>query len=246
MNRNFSNMETMTSSTSNPSVAGTDAVTPSTTPATPIAPAPTPGKARVSVQFMLRDTDAELIVDSERILTAMTGNPAYPTPSPALAAHTSARSSYDAAVSAAQDSTIARSNRREQRANFIALLRTLSHYVQVTSAGNRTTLLSSGFLAQRTRAPVGELLAPTGLTLKRGKISGQLTARCRKLPQAGAYHWQIGVIATPMVWQPMITTLAARTGFEGLTLYTQYTAQVRAIGTAGPSNWSDVATVVVV
>jgi len=234
----------MTNNTSNPTVAGTDAAIPLTTPTTP-ATAPTPGNARVAVNFMQTDTDAQLIVDSERILTWMTGNTAYTTPSPALADLTTARNSYVAAVSAAQDSTIARSTRKEQRANFIVMLRALAHYVQVTSAGNRPTLLSSGFPAQRTRAPIGELAAPTGLVLTRGKISGQITARCRKLPQAGAYHWQIGVTATPMVWQPIVTTLAAHTSYEGLVPYTQYTAQVRAIGTAGPSNWSGVATVVV-
>jgi hypothetical protein len=238
-------MESMTSSTRNPIVAGNDAATASTTPTTP-AVAPTPGKARVAVSFLQTGTDAELIVDSERILMAMTGNTAYPTPNPALADLTTARNSYIAAVNSAHDSKLGLSTRKEQRTNFTAMLRSLAHYVQVTSAGNRTTLLSSGFPAQRTRAPVGELLPPTGLVLVRGKLSGQLLARCRKHPQAGAYHWQIGPTATPMVWQPIVTTLAAHTSFEGLTLYTQYTAQVRVIGTAGPSNWSDVASVVVV
>jgi hypothetical protein len=236
-------METMTSSTSSIPVASNDAVTPLTTPTLPVT-APMPGNARVSVQWLLRDSDAMLIVDSNRILVSMTGNPAYATPNPTLADLTTARIAYIASVNAAQDSTIARSTRKERRTNFCTLLRTLAHYVQITSAGNPTTLLSSGFPAQRPRVPVGNLLAPTGLTLTRGKISGQIIARCPKLPQAGAYHWQIGPTATPMVWQPMVTTLAAHISYEGLIPYTPYTAQVRAIGTAGPSNWSDAATVV--
>jgi len=237
-------METMINNTGNITVAGTDAATPPTTP-TPPAVAPTPGKARVATNFLQRDTDAELLVDGQRILDWMTGNAAYKAPTPTLADLTAARNMYAASVSAAQDSTIARSTRRAQRANFTGMLRTLAHYVQIASDGDRPTLLSSGFPVQRTRAPIGELLPPTNLRVVRGKLSGQIIVRCNKLPKAGAYHWQIGATATPMVWQPIVTTLAAHTSYEGLIPYTQYTAQVRAIGTAGPSDWSDVATVVV-
>jgi hypothetical protein len=241
-------METMTSGTSNISVASNDAVipqttaTPSSTP-TPPATTPTPGKARVAISFLEKDKDAELIVDSERILVSMTGNAAYPAPIPDLADLATARTAYIAGVNAAHDSTIARTTRRELRATLVGMLRNLAHYVQMTCAGNATTLLSSGFLAQRSRAKVGPLLPPTGLILKAGKLSGQVKARCHKQAQAGAYHWQIGPTATPMVWQPMVTSLAAHTVFAGLTKYTQYSVQVCAVGTAGPSNWSDVVTV---
>ena len=42
--------------------------------------------AKVAISFLSDDTDAELIVDSGRILAAMTGNANYPTPNPTLAA----------------------------------------------------------------------------------------------------------------------------------------------------------------
>ena len=233
-------MDTMISNTSNTPASTQEVVPP------PAAAAPTPGNAKVATTFLVTDTDAELIVDGNRIGVAMTGNPAFPTPLPTLAELFAARTAYVAAVNAAQDSVIARSNRRAKRASYTSLLRKLAHYVQVTSDGDRTTLLSSGFPAQRGRAPLGELLAPTAMTLVRGKLSGQVIARCKRHPKAGAYQWRIGQVATPMVWQPIDTTLSAHNNYEELQLYTQYTAQVRAIGTAGPSDWSEAATVVVV
>jgi hypothetical protein len=238
-------METMISNTSNISVASNDAATQHAAATTPPT-TPTPGKARVAIGFLQIDKDAQLIVDSQRILVSMTGNTAYPAPIPDLADLTTARTAYVAAVNAAHDSKIARTTRKELRVTLTGMLRTLAHYVQMTCAGNATMLLSSGFLAQRTRSKVGELLPPTGLTLKRGKISGQIGARCHKRAQAGAYHWQIGPTATPMAWQPIVTTLAAHAVFEGLTLYKQYSVQVCVVGTTGPSNWSDVATLTVV
>ncbi len=238
-------MDINTSNTSN-TVAPTNATSAPPQVSVPPAIAPASGKTRVAISFLQTDTDAMLIVDSDRIIGSMTGNPAYPTPDPKLADLTAARDTYIAAVKAAQDSIIARSTRRARRANFTALLRKLANHVQSASNGDRTTLLSSGFPAQRTRVPLGNLVAPLGLILAKGKLSGQIIARCNRHPKAGAYHWRIGPTATPMVWQPIDTTLAAHIAYDNLVMYTPYTAQVRAIGTAGPSDWSDVASAVVV
>ena len=234
-------MDNMTSNTSNTNVSATQTSVPPPVPA-----APATGPARVAIGFTTSNTDAKLIVDSERILVSMTGNLAFPVPTPRLSDLVTARTAFIAAVRAGKDSTIARSTRRAARTTLVVLLRNLAHYVQMTSAGDPTILLSSGFPAQRRRAPLGILAAPTGVVLVRGKVSGTLSARCKRFAEAGAYHWRIGPSASPMVWQAVDTTLAAHMEYVGLQLYTQYVAQVRAIGTAGPSDWSDVATAVVV
>jgi len=212
---------------------------------TPSTTTNAPGKARIAIGFLQRDKDAELVVDSETILAAMTGNPAFPTPSPALADIVTARNAYVTAVSAAKDSSVALSVRRQQRANLVALLRKLAHYVQVTGTGDGPTLKSSGFPLQRTRQPVGPLLPPSNLRLVRGKISGTVIARCVKRDGGGCYQWRCAPSATPTAWLPIVTTLSASATFEALTPATQYTAQVCVIGTAGPGNWSDAATVMV-
>ena len=213
--------------------------------AIPLTPAAANGKYRVAVSFLTRNSDADLIVASLRIVVGMTGNAAYPTPTPTLADLIAARNSYIAAVNAAKDSHLGIVVRRQQRAAFTAMLRDLAHYVQVASGGDQAILLSSGFTAQKQKKPVGPLPAPANMRLKRGKTSGLLIARCSKLPQAGAYEWRYANLATPTVWVDIEATFAARVTIEGLTPGAQYTAQVRALGTAGPSDWSDTATLMV-
>ena len=82
--------------------------------------------AKVAVTFMTRDTDAEYIVDTGRILAAMAGNKAFPTPVPALADLIAARNAYIAAVNAGHDSRVARSLRDKARQEFTFLLRQLA------------------------------------------------------------------------------------------------------------------------
>jgi hypothetical protein len=83
------------------------------------------------------------------------------------------------------------------------------------------------------------------LRLVRGKVSGTIIARCVKQPRAGCYQWRCTPSATPTAWMPIVTTLSANATFDGLVTATQYTIQVCVIGTAGPSDWSNAAMVMV-
>ena len=198
---------------------------------------------RAAIGFIKRETDAKFIVSSGRILTSMTGNAAFPAPDPSLATLIAARNVYLAAVSKAIDSRVARTERQQARQAYAVLLRKLAHYVEDVSAGNRAVLLSSGFLAQRSKAPVGPLAVPTNLRFVRGKVSGQAIARCGRADQANAYQWRMAPAATPTAWLPVITTFSAHNVFDGLAPLTTYVVQVCAVGTAGASDWSESAVV---
>ena len=204
------------------------------------------GKARVSVGFLTQNVDATLLVAIQRILVGMLHNPAYPSPDPTLPELTAARDAFFAAVNAAKDSRVAIVVRNQHRARLTALLRRLAYYVQVASGGDLPTLLGSGFTAQRSRQPVGALQAPANLRLSRGKASGQIIARCNKLYQAGGYGWRYANSATPTAWVDVDATFAASTTLAGLVRGTEYIVQARALGTAGPSDWSDSAMLMVV
>ena len=218
--------------------------------ASPQASTASPGgagrPAKVAVSFMSRDTDAQFIIDTARIVAGMTGNTAFPTPSPTLANVVAARNAYLAAVTAGQDSRLARSLRQKTRVALVVLLRQLAHYAEDASAGDRTVLMSSGFPLQQVRAPVGTLPAPAQVRLVNGKTSGSAIARCRRIVQASAYQWRIAPAATPTAWLPVVTTFAANAEFHGLASTTVYVVQVCAVGTAGVGNWSGTATVLVV
>jgi hypothetical protein len=203
-----------------------------------------PGK--LAVNFMSKDTDAQFVIATARVVAGMTHNASFPTPTPALTDVIAARNAYLAAVTAGHDSRLGRSLRQQTRAALVALLRLLAHYVEDTSAGDRTVLMSSGFPLQRSRAPVGPLPAPVQVRMVKGKTSGTAIARCRPIGQARAYQWRVAPASTPMAWLPVVTTFAAHAQFEGLAPTTFYVAQVCAVGTAGAGDWSETAMVLVV
>ena len=202
--------------------------------------------SKVAVNFMTVDTDAQFIIDTARIVAGMTGNTAFPTPSPTLANVVTARNAYLAAVTAGLDSRLARSLRTKTRQALVVLLRQLAHYAEDASAGDRTVLMSSGFPLQQGRMPVGVLAAPTQVRLVTGKTSGTAIARCRRIVRARGYQWRIAPAATPTAWLPVVTTFGASAEFHGLSLTTLYVVQVCAVGTAGVGDWSGTATVLVV
>src|SRR5205823_5774636 len=116
--------------------------------------------AKVSTSFLTTDTDAELIVDSGRIISSMTGNVNYPAPDPTLAEVGAARNEFITAVNGLDGSAAATATRDQKRAALVDLLRALALYVQMQCGGELPVLLSSGFTAQKQRQPAGQLAAP--------------------------------------------------------------------------------------
>ena len=236
---------TSNSSTSNLTVAIQQALAPSegATPPTTVVPT---GKAKVALGAFATVSHADLIVVSQSVLIGMTGNAAFPAPTPTLADLAAMRIAYIAAVNAAKDSRRQIVVRNQRRDSLVGMLRDLALYVQVASGGDKAILMSSGFTAQRIRQPIGVLPAPSNLRLKRGTNSGQIAARCNRLAQSRAYEWRYANATTPTVWIEIESTFAANTVIEGLAPGTQYIVQVRALATDGPSDWSDAAMMMVV
>jgi hypothetical protein len=204
------------------------------------------GKTRPTVLFATRDSHAALIVSSGRILVAMNGNPNFPAPIPVLSDITATRNAFIAAVNTDKGGPQVAVTRRQLRAQLAVQLRSLALYVQQTSGGDRLMLISSGYPLQKARQPVGLLPAPDNLRLARGKATGQLKARCNAVPQASSCQWRYATAAAPTVWTLADPTAAASIVLTALAPGTVYVVQVRAVGTQGPSDWSDSATLMVV
>jgi hypothetical protein len=213
-------------------------------PSTPSMPLP--GRAKVAIRFLTQDRDAALAIASGRILVAMTGNAHYPAPLPAMADVAAARNAFLAAMNAAKSGTPGVITRRQLRNQLVVLLRALALYVQQACNGDTVVLLGSGYPAQRTRQPAGQLPAPVNLRLARGLITGQLKARSNRVAQAGSYQWRYATAAAPTVWTFVNPTLGARVAINGLVPGTEYIVQGRAVGSQGPSDWSDAASLMVV
>lgn len=204
--------------------------------------------AKPAISFLTGDSDALLATNVSNIITKMTGNQNYSSPTPSLSVVSTALNAFNVALAAAADGGIALTlAKNARRAELVALVRTLASYVQLTCQGDMTKLLSSGFPAQKsTRQPIGPLPAPANLVLSLGVRSGELNAKVSPVAGASVYNWRISTSDAPAQWQPMGQTTAARNVFTGLTPGTIYSVQVNAVGAAGPSIWSNAASQMVI
>ena len=210
-------------------------------------PAVTPGRGKVSTSFLLKLKDDDLGAAIALILTGMTGNAAYPSPVPTLATLAAKGDAFKAAVQANDGGTVAVARRDQARGDVVEVLRQLAAYVQHASEGDRVALLSSGFPLQRQRGVAGgaqPIAAPTGLTIRRGKASGQAIVRCKTVPTARVYEWRYAPAATPTAWTVSDTAAASSRVLDGLVPATLYVVQVRAHGRVGASDWSESVTLV--
>ena len=161
--------------------------TPAETPTSPASSALVERWARIAVEFLTRSSNADLIIASDRILVAWPGNAHAPAPLPPLADVATARTSFAAAVNAGNTGAHGVIVRRQKRTQLVVLLRSLALYVQQTCNGDPAILLTSGYPARRRPQRAGLPPVPANLRLARGKLSGQLNARCNKVANAGSY-----------------------------------------------------------
>jgi hypothetical protein len=194
-----------------------------------------------SLSFLNSDSDALLITDINTILTAMTGNPDYTTPSPTLVIIKAALDSFIAALANAADGGITLTAiKNDRRADLVAVLRELANYVQVACVGDLTVLLSSGFPIQKPQHyPIGTLPAPTNIALALGILSGQLDATMLPVFGAAIYNWRLSAASAPTVILQTAQTTSASYTFSDLTPGVIYTIEANAVGSAGPSDWSN-------
>jgi hypothetical protein len=201
-----------------------------------------------SINFLTRDSDSKLIVDTGIIITSVTGNRSFPTPDPTIETLTAARDAFVVAVeeSAHRDREMI-AVRKAKRAELASLLRQLANYVESKSDGDMTALLSSGFPVQKpNRTPVGPVATPGAAQLRHGATSGSLAARSPQVKGASAYNWRLARSSAPTVYVQAAQTTGARYTFDDLTAGQSYNVELNALGSAGESNWSNPSTLMVI
>ena len=184
--------------------------------------------------------DSDLLTKTEAIVTSLTGNTHYPTPSPILASVQAAATAFQTALVAAADGgKLKTAEKNEARETLLGLLRNLALYVQQHCQENLAILLSSGFDARKAPTPAGVLPAPVAVTLTQSALSGILDFRAKAVANASAYEGQMTMDVNKDDWGSVGTFTAARFKLEALKPGTTYWARARAIGAAGPGAWSD-------
>jgi hypothetical protein len=186
------------------------------------------------------------LVDKSRTnLKMLSGNAAFPTPNPTLAAFGAATDRLDKAVQA-YDFSRSRLDKEDRDIAFVELkgMRAdLGGYVQTTSAGDQELITSAGFETEKARQPIGLLPAPPDVRAVVRPYPGSLEVRFGGVK--GRLGYQLFICSgDPKVesnWQLNTTTGKTRVVVDGLESNAMYFFRVVALGAAGVSPVSNVA-----
>jgi hypothetical protein len=196
---------------------------------------------RVSLAFA-RKIDTDLIAFTRNVVTLMTGNTNYPTPSPALAVITASVDTFETKVHDALDGgKIAIATRNAGRNELLSLLRQLAAYVTGNCKADLVLLLTSGYDAVRTPSPVGVLPAPQNLRLEYTGMSGELRLKFDRVANAANYSVQ-SATSPDGPWEDQDLSTASRVTITGLTPGKVYWARACANGSQGSSEYGGPAT----
>jgi hypothetical protein len=193
------------------------------------------------ITFLSRVSDADLITITGGIVSAMTNNPNYPAPAPALPVVSAALTEFAQALADAADGGMSLTAiKNDKRKALVGLMRHLASYVQVACKRDLAVLLSSGFPTHKPdRQSSGIPPAPSVLTVALGGRSGELQAIASPVVGAAIYNWQLSTAAEPTVILQSVQTTAARSTFGGLTPGVIYRVTVNALNSTGPGDWAN-------
>jgi hypothetical protein len=180
---------------------------------------------------------AQIITFAQSVVTAMTNNQKFPSPSPALALVTAAI----AALAAAEALAITRAKgaataRNDKKAALVALLQQLRTYVQTVAdsdAENSANIIqSAGFAVKKTT-----VRKPRTFTVVQGAVSGSAKVVCPTAGHRASYDWEYSTDGGK-TWIPLPSSLQAKTSITGLAQGSTVEVRYRAVTKAGVADWS--------
>ena len=185
-----------------------------------------------------------LITYAQGIVKAMTGNPAFPSPTPTLAAVTEAINELQTAETAALARTKgAVAVRNEKRAALVALLQQLRGHIQATADASPETagsvIQSAGIAVKKTPVRAKRVFAA-----KFGPVSGSVHLVTDAAARRASYEWQYSTDGGK-TWVSAPTTLQTKTTITGLTPGASVVFRYRAVTKAGEGDWSQPQTLMV-
>lgn len=179
------------------------------------------------------------------LVTQMTGNANYPTPSPALTVITAKANALEAALgtqaAAQQAAKTATTNLETKEGEADAAVNSLSNYVWETSGGDEAKIQSAGMSLRAPKTPTTSLPAPQGLAVTAGDNEGELDAVWDPVPKSKGYEVQTSPDpVTGTSWAFAETSSASKTTLTGLPSGSKIWVRVRALGPKKiKSPWSD-------
>ncbi|MBK5286442.1 MAG: hypothetical protein JJE25_13670, partial [Bacteroidia bacterium] len=133
-----------------------------------------------------------IVEKSNSIFTLMTGNANFPTPSPTLlfikGKITALETAFQNAINGGKNlKALVKLAKRDLLLNLSLLM----SYVQNTSGGDETKILSSGFGVKAPGAPVGILPAPQNVKAEYNGNSGEAVVRWKAVAKRKGYIVQM-------------------------------------------------------
>ena len=193
-----------------------------------------------------RITPSALLVKARNMVAKMTGNPAFATPVPALATVAAASDALEAAINA-HDLNPGPGELTDRNIAFQevkALVTDLGAYVQAASNGDLEAIKSAGCGVRKSASPVGELPAPKRMAAQTTAYPGRIDVSWAGVKGRSMYELEIcsGDPKVEANWTLLLLTSKNRYSATDLDSNVVYFFRVKALGTAGASPVSDVAT----
>jgi hypothetical protein len=189
-------------------------------------------------------TNQQLATVAAAVITGMTGNKAFPNPPVDLTAVQTALDEYLAALAATvQGGITATATKNNKRDVLTDLLEKLAHYVQTHCGNDREVLLSSGFPPTRLRVSSTTSEKPSIIGVENNGSRTTLVVKAAATGRARCFELRSAAMdpgGTTGPWQQRgLFTNSRSMPVDGLTPGTNYVFQVRAVNTAGLTDWSD-------
>lgn len=188
---------------------------------------------------------SEKIARARQIVDAMTDNPAFPTPTPALAQVTAAITAVEQANAQALEARALSKQRtaalEDVESDLIDEVTRLASYVESASGGRDDVILSAAMdvRAQGT-IPSTPPTAPVNLTATTGDQDGEVDLSWNAAQGAQSYIVQVSPNPpTDTSWTQAAVVTASKCTVENLTSGSKYWFRVRAVGAGGQGGWSD-------
>lgn len=188
--------------------------------------------------------DHDLLVRSKTIMLAMSSSVYFPDPQPHPGDMETHLQDFQEKLSICRSRGTPQDTAAKNAARLILVedLRQLAFYVSKTAHGDLQVLLSSGFELSNIPKTRDIPEQVQGVVLSDGKQTGQMRLDFEKQPKVLLYQYRYAVDegGKTSEWsEPFATTASRANILAPLHLYVRHYVQVRAVNSAGKSEWSE-------
>ncbi len=192
-----------------------------------------------------RITSSMLLVKARNMVSKITGNAAFSTPTPPLATVTAAADKLESAINA-YELNRGPGEYTDRELAFMevkGLVTDLGAYVQSASNGDLDLIKSAGCGVRKSGAPLGQLPAPKNVLARTTAYPGRIEITWGGVRGRGTYTIDhcLGDPSEASNWKPFGITSKNRYTADGLESNKEHFFRITAIGAAGASPVSDAA-----